>query len=234
MSLDIRNVLAFSDLFRPLPEAELRALAERTGVCRLERGALLFSQGEPAHAVYLVHRGQMRLSKLTPEGEQVIVSFLVAGEPFAVVAAMQETTYAVTAEAVRPTILLSWPKAVLTEAFRRHPDLSFRAVQVISSRMRELQDRFRELATLPVGPRLARALLRLADQCGRPTNDGIRLELRLTRQDLAELTGTTLYTVSRLVSAWRTQGILATRREQMTVADPERLAGLAENPLPHA
>jgi CRP/FNR family transcriptional regulator, nitrogen oxide reductase regulator len=230
VSSDLLAELRACPLFAELPEPERAALAARTERRQLAVREVLFHQGDPADAVYLLRRGQIRLSKLTPEGNQVIVALLPPGQLFAVVAAMQETRLPVTADAVVPSEVLRWPRRLLGEVMARYPAVAFEAMRTVSERMRELQDRFRELATLPVPQRLARTLLRMAASAGKPAGSGTRIALRLTRQDLAELTGTTLFTVSRTLSAWQAQGIIEGRRESIVVREPELLKALGEEP----
>lgn len=224
--MDVAGVIRRCSLFERLSDEEVADLTSSTRIRELDAGEVLFVQGEPADWVYLVATGQLRLSKITSDGEQVIVSFVVAEQLFAVVAAMQRTTYPVTAEALVNSTLLEWGRGDLGELFTRHPHIAFEAVQVVSGRMRQLQERFRDLATLPVSQRLARALLQLGEQTGRRDESGdgrVHLELSLTRQDLAELTGTTLYTASRVLSKWDASGIIEAGRRSIVLVDLERL-----------
>jgi CRP-like cAMP-binding protein len=95
--------------------------------------------------------------------------------------------------------------------------------------MGEVQGQLQELATERVAQRVARALLRLAAQLGEKTETGVRIDLPLSRQSLAELTGTTLYTVSRLLSAWESEGLLEVGRERVTIRSPHGLVRIAED-----
>jgi len=88
--------------------------------------------------------------------------------------------------------------------------------------------RARELATERVASRVARTLLRLARQSGRPVDGGILVDHPLSRQELAEMTGTTLYTVSRLLSAWEDAGLVEAGRERVTVRSVEGLEAVIE------
>ncbi|HVS04507.1 MAG TPA: Crp/Fnr family transcriptional regulator [Thermoanaerobaculia bacterium] len=229
---DTLTLVQASPLFRDLPEPERQQLARRTVRRRLERREILFHQGDDANAAYLLASGQLRLSKLNPDGEQVIVSFIVPGQVFAVVAGMQTTRYPVTAEAVEQSDVLVWSREVLREVMQRYPAVAFEAMRTVSARMQDLQERYRELASLPVPQRLARALLRLTRQAGRESDEGLVLEMRLGRQDLAELTGTTLYTASRTLAGWEKQGILASSRERVVIRDRGALEALASEELP--
>jgi CRP-like cAMP-binding protein len=124
---------------------------------------------------------------------------------------------------------LAWPHAALLRLAEEHPRLALLTTGVIAARMHEVQERFRELATQRVAQRLARALLRLVRQAGRRTAEGVVIDLPLSRQDLAEMTGTTLFTVSRTLSAWEAAGVVAVGRERVVVVHPHRLVEIAED-----
>ena len=99
----------------------------------------------------------------------------------------------------------------------------------MAERMQELQERYRELATERVAQRVARAILRLARQTGRRVEGGVLLDLALSRQDLAELTGTTLFTISRTLSEWEQQGLVEVGRERVLIKSPHGLVVIAED-----
>jgi CRP-like cAMP-binding protein len=111
----------------------------------------------------------------------------------------------------------------------QYPRLAINSINILSQRIQEFQDRLREMATERVERRIARTLLRLASQTGRKTEQGILIDLSLTRQDLAEMTGTTLYTVSRTLSQWEKDGLVKSQREQVMILAPHRLVVLAED-----
>lgn len=224
----ILEAIRACQLFASLPDAERVSLAGRTETRDLDRREILFHRGDPADRVYLVLEGQLKLTQVTPAGDEVIVVIMGRGDSFAVVASMQDTTYPVAAEATVPSCLLWWRKEVLAELMRRFPAMSIDATQMISRRMRRLQDRFREVAALPVPARLARELVRLAEDHGVETAEGLELDLVLSREDLAQLTGTTLYTVSRLLSGWQEEGIVAVGRQKVVLKDLDRLEEMGE------
>ncbi len=115
----------------------------------------------------------------------------------------------------------------------RFPHLAINALRFMSRHVQEFQDRYRELATERVERRVARALLRLAGQAGRKVDEGILIELALTRQDLAEMTGTTRYIISRMLSEWEQQGVIKAGRERVLIKQPHSLVVIAED-LPSA
>jgi CRP-like cAMP-binding protein len=109
------------------------------------------------------------------------------------------------------------------------PRIAINAIQILAERIREFQDRIRELATERVERRIARALLRLARQSGKKVSEGVLIDLPLTRQDLAEMSGTTLYTVSRTLSQWESQGLVYASREKVIIRYPHGLVMIAED-----
>jgi CRP-like cAMP-binding protein len=111
----------------------------------------------------------------------------------------------------------------------RFPTLAINAVRVMSMRVQEFQDRYRELATERVERRVARALLRLAGQAGKKVPDGILIDLAFTRQDLAEMTGTTRYTISRMLSDWEERGLVEASRERVLIKQPHSLVIIADD-----
>jgi CRP-like cAMP-binding protein len=124
---------------------------------------------------------------------------------------------------------LSWKYAQLQDLMAEFPQIRTNISQILFGRLTELEERFREVATERVAQRVALALLRLLKQVGKPTAKGV--EISLSREELAQMTGCTLFTVSRLLSAWGEEGFVLPRREAVIVLDAERLAlaGEAEN-----
>jgi CRP-like cAMP-binding protein len=147
----------------------------------------------------------------------------------AVVAAFACAKYPLTAVAVVPTRALAWSSAALRRALEAHPKVALNLLEMLSERLCELQKRFRELATLRVEQRVARALLRLVRQAGRQTPEGVLVDLPLSREDLAKMTGTTLFTVSRVMSAWEARQIVASGRERVVIRSPHELVSIAED-----
>ena len=156
------------------------------------------------------------------------------GEVFGTVAALGDAVYAATAQAVGPCLALGWESAVMAGLLEQYPRLALNALRFLAGRVREFQDRTRELATERAEQRVAHALLRLAAQLGRAVPAGVLLDLPLTRQDVAELTGTTLFTASRILRRWEQHGLITSGRAQVILRDPPALRHLAETPAPDA
>lgn len=211
-------------------EAILRAAQRR----RVERDHFLLRQGDPADCVYLLAQGRLRLSTVTTDGQEVIIRYVAPGEGFGVAAALKNITYPVSIEAIENSLVLEWDRATFAQLMERYPRLAMQAMQTLAFRMREMQDRVRELQTERVERRIARALLRLVRQTGRKVETGVLIDLPLTRQDLAEMTGTTLYTVSRVLSQWEQAGLVESGRERILIRAPHGLVSIAEDLPPRS
>ena len=191
------------------------------------RGQTVARQGEPAQAFYLVEAGLLKLLQLTAAGEQLIVRFVGPGEPFGGVVALDKAAYPITALAVEKTRLRAWPSETLRRLLERYPQVRMNIMREMAAHMTDALTRVRELSTERVGQRLAHTLLRLVRQCGQQTPEGMLITHPLTRQELAELTGTTLYTVSRTLSQWEADGVLRSAKRRLLVRSPGQLEALA-------
>jgi CRP-like cAMP-binding protein len=146
-----------------------------------------------------------------------------------IVAALGTMVYPASAEALDECRALTWEGATIAALMERYPRLALNGMRLLAQRVREFQDRLRELATERVERRVARMLLRLARQSGHKVAGGILIDLPLSRQNLAEMTGTTLYTVSRILSQWEARGLVETGRERVVIHDPHGLVVIADD-----
>jgi CRP/FNR family transcriptional regulator, nitrogen oxide reductase regulator len=217
-----------STLFSGLDDAALGEIAEEARLRRVHDGGYFFHQGEPATVLYVLTEGRVKASQVTPEGHGVLLRVIGPGETFGAVAALGDAVHPATAQADGECAALGWTGDVISALMERHPRLALNALRFLAGRLQEFQDRFRELATQRVERRIAHALLRLMRQMGRPTDAGILLDLPLSRQEIAEMSGTTLFTVSRTLSAWENRGLVESGRERVLISKPEALEAIAE------
>jgi len=229
MADDIKAVLEHSSVFQGLSVKALAEVAAKGTERRLARRDILFHQGDPAEEFAVVLEGRLKLTQVSAEGQEVIVRYLGPGEMCAVVALFPDQSYPVTAEAAADARVIGWPRRKLDALLRDHPQLALNALRLLTERMGELSDRLRELATERVARRVARALLRLARKAGRRTDRGVEIDMPLTREDIARLSGTTLFTVSRLMADWEEAGIVESGRERVVVRSPHGLVAIAED-----
>jgi len=215
--------------FHDLKAADLATIAAAARHRPVERGAFFFHEGDPAGWLYVLAQGRVKLTQVTPEGQEVVMRMVAAGEMFGGIGVLGDTFYPVSAEAVEDCLALTWDSETMTLLLERYPRLALNALHVQAEHVRELQNRYRELATERVERRVARTLLRLASQAGRQMPGGILLDMRLSREDLANMTGTTLYTVSRVLSRWEQEGLVKSRRERVLLRDASGLTEMAQD-----
>lgn len=224
------QLLAGIPLFHGLDADALSAVAEDARLVRAPAGRAFFREGEQARLFYVLHRGRVKFTQISAEGHEVILRVIGRGEPFGGVAAIVENAaYPVTARAIEASEAYSWDGRRITELMRRFPEIAINAARMIADRLHELQRQHRELMTERVERRIARALLRLARHAGRRVRDGVEIDFPLSRQDLAQMTGTTLFTVSRTLSGWEADGLIATGRRRVVVRQPHRLVRIADD-----
>lgn len=233
LSIDYIEFIAHTPPFLGLSRSELAAVNQAAHLRRVERQAFFYHQGDPATTFYILSEGQVRLTEVTTEGQQLLVRFVGPGEALGIIAALENTVYPLAAQAVDDCQALAWDSATLERLMERFPRIAINGLRLVSQRWHELEERYRELATERVERRIAQTLLRLVRQIGRRVEGGVLIDLPLTRQDLAEMTGTTLYTVSRILSRWEQEQLVETGRERVLICYPHGLARIAED-LPPA
>ncbi len=234
MTDETASVLRRCPLFRGLAEDELRGACREAVERAVARRETLFREGDAADTFLVVLAGRVKLTQLGADGQEVIVRYLGPGDMCAAVAIFPDAVYPATAAAVTATRVLAWRREQIDAMLQRIPAVAINAMRVLSERVRELQDRVRELSTEKVAQRIARTLIRLARQVGKRVEGGVLIDLQLSREDLAKMTGTTLYTVSRVLSEWEGQGIVELGRERVVIRRPHGLVALAEDLPPRS
>jgi len=226
-SLD-RSIVANVPIFASLSADELDVVLRDARSVRYPKDSSVFDQGTEADSFFVLLHGHLRVEKTTPQGQQIVVRYVSAGELFGVAQAMAIKNYPATAIAVVDSLALSWPSTLWPHLIAKFPALAAGALQTVGSRLQDTQARILEMSSEQVEQRVAHALLRLTKQAGRKVERGVEIDFPISRQDVAEMTGTTLHTVSRILSAWEQQGLVEGGRQRIVLCDPHRLFGLAE------
>ena len=215
--------------FSRLEKRQIRTILDQATARRYDVGAHLFEEGASADRFYLLLDGHVRVVRVTPEGEHVTSLHIPAGQLLGFARAIGRDTYPATAVCASESLALSWPMRLWDAFVSDHDGFATETYKTIGARLGEINTRVMEMATQQVEQRVANALLRLVNQSGRKAPDGIEIDFPITRQDLSELTATTLHTVSRLLSAWEKQGLVKSKRKRITVCDPHALVVLSQS-----
>jgi CRP/FNR family transcriptional regulator, nitrogen oxide reductase regulator len=225
------GLLVESELFHELDGDALSASIACASRVNLRRGAELLKQGDAPEHLFLVERGKIKMTVVTPEGSQLTLRFMTAGDIIGCAAVFRGIVYPATATAVEDTRLLCWTAGQINELIRAFPQLASNALAIVGGRAEDFLQRLREATTEKVEQRIARALLRTATGKRKPGDGAERV--MVSRQELAEIASTSLYTVSRTVSAWARQGIVTAGRGNIAIRNRGRLAAIAGTGATH-
>ena len=225
----IRQYLNSIELFKGIENDQLEKIIADSRTVFFDADEILFYQEDPADVFYVLIEGRIKLSQLTPEGDQVTLHYLGPGEAFGIIAVLREIQFPVTAQAIEASQCIVWSEEMMKKWLINYPQIALNSIRILSKFILNFQDRIRELSTERVERRIARSLLRLAVQSGKETERGVSLGFKLTRQDIANMSGTTLYTVSRTLSKWEGQGLVDCQHRAITLKEPTAITKIAED-----
>lgn len=221
---DALRSLAF---FRALSPDDRARLAEVAVVRSYDKGATLFAEGEASEFLYTLLSGRAKVIKSIPSGKEVILEIFGPGDPIGAVVAYEGRPYPASAVAIETTSCLLVRRAPFFGLLERHPTLVRGFILGLTQRILELTKRIPEVAGGRVETRFAHVFLKLADKMGRPGPEGTIIPMALSRQDLADLTGTTIETCIRIMSRWGKEGTVRTDKEGFVLLDRPTLERLA-------
>ncbi len=226
-----RALIAGLPICAGMAPADLDKMLEGATSRRVAKDGFVFEQGGDAALFFVLLSGRVRVVKTTPDGQQVIVRYIVPGEVLGIAQALGRSTYPASAVAVVDCVVLAWSSRLWPEFAAAFPSFGTNTYKMIGQRLEDVQSQVVEMATEQVERRVAHALLRLVQQTGKKSSEGVLIDFPISRQDIAEMTGTTLHTVSRLLTAWEQTGLVKSARQQVTIVAPHRLLLLAEGRL---
>jgi len=216
-------------MYRRLDAEDRLRLASVSVVKDYGRGDEIFGEADPADAFYVVTDGRVKVVKSTPTGKEIILEIFGPGDPLGAVMAYEGKPFPATARALEPTRCLVTPRESFFRLLTEHPSLVKGLLSGLTMRLVELTNRLANLAGARVEERIARLFLQKLDEMGRPERGGEFLPLALSRQEIADLAGTTIETAIRVMSRWSKSGLVQTEHEGFLVQDRaalEQMAGL--------
>ena len=229
MEKEVQDLVRQSSLFKNIRSDVFVQVLESSVPRSVEEGGFFFLQGDPATHAYVLVEGRVKMIQITPNGQQITLRILTPGQTYAGIALLNPRAgYPATAQAVENSTALAWDTAHLRELVEKDPSISLNVMSLMHGYISELQERQKALVTDRVEQRIARILLKLAAQSGRKIDEGVLIDLPITRQDIAEMSGTTLYTVSRTLNEWERSGLLEIGRERVVIREPHGLVSIAD------
>ena len=219
----VETILRKTPLFASLSDKEMEALARRVSNRRFERGALLFSEGDPCTGLFLVASGKIRIFKLSPAGREQVLAVEGPGSSFAELPVFDGGNYPASASAMEDAEVLFISRKDFQNYCREHPEVALKVLAVVGARLRRLVGIIEDLSFTTVRHRLIALILRLAQANGTASKEGVRVELTKTHQDLAAELGTVRELVSRNLSRLQAEGFLEVDGRKIIIKD---LSGL--------
>jgi CRP-like cAMP-binding protein len=223
-----RSLVAELPLFAGLAPAALDDILREAHSLHHAKHSVVFTEGDEAKTFSCSCTAMCGRARPRRTASRWSSAMFRPGEVFGVAMAIGLPRYPATATAVDDSVVLVWPAAVWPRLVAKYPALATNALQTVGSRLQDTHIRVVEMSTEQVERRVAHALLRLAQQAGRAVEAGVQIDFPISRQDIAEMTGTTLHTVSRILSAWEEQGLVEGGRQRIVICDTQKLLTLAE------
>lgn len=228
--LDVRlSILHRVPFFASLPHADVEQINLLFREYGYAAGETIYFSGDRAIHLYVVASGQIKLLRHTLAGQDILIDVLPPGDFFGTLSTFEDTFYADTAQAQTSACVL----AITAEDFRgvltRYPSAALAVLDITSKRLHEAHEMLRQISAYPVEQRVAYILSKLARKFGEASDEGLLIQMPLTRDDIAQMTGATAETASRVMSQFQKDGVIRSGRQWVAITDPERLAALAEN-----
>ncbi|HZT78353.1 MAG TPA: Crp/Fnr family transcriptional regulator [Vicinamibacterales bacterium] len=227
MAPNLDDILRRTTIFRRLTPDDRQRLAAVAHLREYDKGDTIFAEGDASESMYIVVTGRVKVSKMTARGTDVILELFGPGDPVGAVAVYESRAYPASAIALEPTTCLLIPRQAFFGLLETYPTLVRGLLVGLTHRLVELTNRLTELSGGRVEARLARFLLKLADDIGQKRADGTFIPIVLSRQEIADMIGTTIETSIRIMSRWGKDNIVRTDKDGFTVLDRNALDGVA-------
>ena len=230
-AIDKQTLLTTHYLFRDLDPAVVERIAA-LGVTRgLDAGEVLFQKGDSGDALYGVLSGRIRISTNTPGGKELIFAIMDPGEVFGEIALLDGKARTADASAIGPSKLFMIHRRDFLVFLEREPRLAIHLLQLVCGRLRQTDELVEDAAFLALPARLAKRLLSLAECHGEPDPRGVRVELRISQNELGQLTGTSRESINKHLRRWRKKGWVALGRNRVMIRNCEALQELVDTEL---
>jgi CRP-like cAMP-binding protein len=221
-TLATREGIAESHLLRGLPPDQVANFLCHATQKAWEQGVWICREGEPARHIFLLMKGRVRVYRATSEDREILLGLSAPGTVFGYEAFIECSTYPISAMAAQASAAAVWDSDTIRRLMLEDPRLALNALEMAVDRLHDCENHYGQLATLPTAQRIAETLAQLASRIGAKTNGAILIR-DLSAQDLADLSGTTIYTVSRVLSDWHRRGVIQKDRRQIILFDQNAL-----------
>lgn len=224
VNINISEELKKIDIFKELKEEDLDKIERFFVAKQYKKEDYIFYEGDKEPGIYFIIEGLIKLIKETNEGKTVILRLATNGESFGwLIMKDSKPTSTYTAQALIDSKVLYISNQDFLKLLLMYPALAVRITCDLTKKILEAYDRLKSLAVEKVEGRIATLLLELLDKIGKKEGDNIVINAPITRQDIAEMAGTTVETTIRVISRWKKEGILDTERGKIEIFDIDYL-----------
>lgn len=214
-------------VFSHLNDEELDSIIPHVVKRRLKKNTVIFHENDPSTAFYLVKTGRVKIYKTGMEGREQVLSILGDGQIFGDVPAFDGGPYPASAATMADSEIYLIRSEDFQALVRRYPEVAIKIIKVLGQRLRQSIELVRDLSFKQVPHRLAGLLVKLSREYGADTENGRLIELPLSRQELADIVGTSRETITRELKKMEREGMLVVDRRHLTITDLERLQNWA-------
>ena len=225
---ELDALLAQTPVFKRLAAADRQKVSEAATLKRYAKGQMIFEQDTPSDAFYTIASGRVKIFKMLPTGKDMILEVFGQGDPLGAVAAYVERPFPASAMALEETVCVVIPRPAFFRLLEQHPSLVRGLLLGLTVRLVELTNRLAQVSGSRIEPRFARLFIKLAGEMGRQERGGTFIPLALSRQELADMTGTTIETAIRIMSRWGKENIVRTEKDGFILVDRSALEEAAE------
>jgi CRP/FNR family transcriptional regulator, cyclic AMP receptor protein len=223
-----RAALLSNPLFEAMKPDELDEVLKLSFERRVPRGTSLMQKGDPGSSMMAVLTGRVRVSSVSAEGREITLRFINPGEVFGEIAFLDGKPRSADCSAIEETTLLVLERRHFLPFLRRNEDLYLRLLAALCEKLRQTSMALEELALFDLPTRLARVLLKLAAEYGRPTGNGIRIGVKLPQRELSNLVASSRESVNKQLRVWRDDGVVDLDGGYLILCRPEELRALVE------
>ena len=229
-TLDVRlDLLGRSPLFVGLPPPDVMTVSRLFRERSYDEGQAIYRAGEPAQRLYVVATGKVKLERTTASGHSVLLDILTSGEFFGSLSMLGEATYRESAVAQTACCVLAVAADGFLAILHRYPPVALAALELVAARLRAAHESMEHQSVQSAEGRIAALLLKLGEKLGEANQDALLIQMPLSRQDLADMAGTSVETASRIMSRFRKDGLVHSGRRWVAITDGVRLANIAED-----
>jgi CRP/FNR family transcriptional regulator len=211
------------NLFSFLTNEQLDCVAQLVIERFYKAGRIIFFENEPGEAVFFLKSGRIKITKADDDGREQILHFVHPGEMFAEVVLWGDSSYPATAEVIEDAEVQLIRNKDMEKLILEHPDIALGFLKIMAQRLRFAQRQINELALMSTTRRMASMLLYLAADQGKKIEKGIKIDISLTKQDLASLIGTSRETANRILSDFKKQKAIEVDRQEIIIIDKDKL-----------